>query len=68
MLAVDAAVDFPDGGTSGSGSGLEVFAGGVAGGVFFLGTALSVAAGFLRDFVCAAAAETVINASTHATH
>jgi hypothetical protein len=67
MLAVEAAVDFPDGETSGSGSGWAVFAGGVGEG-FFFGTALSVAAGFFRDFVCAAAGETTVNASTQARH
>jgi hypothetical protein len=67
MLAVDAAVDFPDGETVSSGSGLVVFSGGVEEG-FFFGPALSVAAGFFRDFVCAATGETTVSASTHAMH
>ena len=65
---MDAAVDFPDGETSGSGSGLAVFAGGVSEGAFFFGTVLWAAAGFFRDFVWAAAGETTVNASTHAMH
>ena len=66
MLAVEAAVDFPDAETSGSGSGLVVFAGGVGEGAFFFGTVLAEAGGFFRDFVCASAGEITVNASTHA--